>query len=84
MRGGARQGAGRPEGTSRPSGKKMRSLRLTDREYEEVKKCVKNLREERLMNNWYARLTEGTTPKYFANEAEVKAYYMLRPICRER
>ena len=46
MRGGARDGAGRPPV---PTGKamKMRSIRLHDNEYEQVKEYVKKLREDK-------------------------------------
>ena len=42
-KGGKREGAGRPIGTLRPSGKKARSFRLTDEGYELVKDFIKNL-----------------------------------------
>ena len=42
-KGGKREGAGRPIGTLRPSGKKARSFRLTDEEYELVKDFIKKL-----------------------------------------
>ena len=42
-KGGKREGAGRPSGTLRPSGKKARSFRLTDEEYELVKDFIKKL-----------------------------------------
>lgn len=44
MRGGTRQGAGRPLGTTRPSNLKMRSMRLTDKEYMLVKKYIESIR----------------------------------------
>lgn len=44
MRGGKRQGAGRPPGTTKYPDTKMRSLRLTDTEYQLVKEYVKKLR----------------------------------------
>ncbi|MBU2701158.1 hypothetical protein Ga0466249_002272 [Sporomusaceae bacterium BoRhaA] len=43
-KGGKREGAGRPSGTLRPSGKKARNFRLTDEEYEKVKELIKQLR----------------------------------------
>ena len=42
-KGGKREGAGRPVGTLRPSGKKARSFRLSDEEYEFVKDFIKKL-----------------------------------------
>ncbi|MBP2652020.1 MAG: hypothetical protein H6Q74_2845 [Firmicutes bacterium] len=39
-----RNGPGRPPGTLRPTGKKLRSIRLTNEEYEQVKEFVKSLR----------------------------------------
>jgi hypothetical protein len=44
-RGGRRPGAGRPKGTVKPTGKKMRSMRLTDYESKKVREYVKTLRK---------------------------------------
>lgn len=44
-RGGRREGAGRPVGTLRPSGKKPRNLRMTDKEYKAVKTLLAQLRK---------------------------------------
>ena len=44
-RGGKREGAGRPVGSVRPSGKKARNFRLTDEEYEKIKEFIKQLRK---------------------------------------
>lgn len=45
-RGGVREGAGRPLG---PTGtaKKMRSMRMSDAEYEQVKSYLKQIRSEK-------------------------------------
>lgn len=44
MRGGKRVGAGRPKS---PSPLKMRSMRLSDEEYQRVKEFVKQLRKDK-------------------------------------
>lgn len=44
MRGGKREGAGRPAGSTKPSGLKMRSIRLSDDEYQKIKEHIKLLR----------------------------------------
>jgi hypothetical protein len=44
MRGGAREGAGRPTGSTKPSNLKMRSMRLTDTEYVMLKEYLKQIR----------------------------------------
>jgi hypothetical protein len=46
MRGGKREGAGRPTGSTKPSNLKMRSMRLTDTEYVKVKELIKTLRSD--------------------------------------
>ena len=47
MRGGSREGAGRPPGSLRPSGKKPRNFRLTDKEYELIKAYLKQIRSDK-------------------------------------
>lgn len=49
MRGGKREGAGRPTGSTKPSNLKMRSMRLTNTEYSKVKEFIKQLRESAKM-----------------------------------
>lgn len=44
MRGGKRQGAGRPTGSTQYPNLKMRSLRLTDTEYAQIKEYLKLIR----------------------------------------
>lgn len=43
-RGGKREGAGRPVGSTRPSNLRMRSMRLSDEEYQQIKAYLKQLR----------------------------------------
>lgn len=47
LRGGKRQGAGRPLGSTKYSNLKMRSMRLSDEEYQKVKEFVKQLRSDK-------------------------------------
>jgi hypothetical protein len=44
MRGGKREGAGRPTGSTKPSNLKMRSIRLTDTEYAMLKEYLELIR----------------------------------------
>ena len=66
MRGGKREGAGRPLGTD----KKIRSLRLSDMEYDKVREYVIKLREaEKMLEGIRSYVEDGKY--YFADEQEV-------------
>lgn len=47
MRGGKREGAGRPAGSTQYEGLKMRSMRLTDEEYKLIKTYIKSIRSNK-------------------------------------